>query len=938
MRYSVFFKKAGGEKTCVYNTMSPDLMLALMNPKVHLAADSAGTFECSLNPNSPAMSESILERMATKVMIEEYEDHVPNEYATGSAEEIAAHEANKEKVIFYGRVLSIGEDFYNTPSLYCEGALSFLNDTVIMPKIIAKENPVDTPARTKYGKYFTPAQALQQLLGEHNAAVTKGGSEVGIRFNTDTDKMIVTMKDDLFSGEKNDGSGEQIENFKITTYTNTLEVLNNLKKTYGGRFRVRYLKPTPADKATFGEQMAIPVLDWLADYDNTKQGTDMSSIGTYIEFGKNLLDLTKKRDGANIVNSLFLTGKKIVSADGELIGDEIDIAPMAYPWMLKINYVYNMQHSKPEHWEHEYYKYYTLSGTSYIPVPYAGDDATAPVFTDNTYYKKEEDQTHPVSVVTSNPTLDQTYGENVLDLRFFSHVKDGGIFRSPNNIDEINANGVNDLDISHAYKIGDGLYAWDPWTQTRTNLLNDTQGNPLGNRIKEEDIKNGDVVRIRQTNDMSRALIPAEAITHHTISSKGMAWVHGVYINNVGGDEQISYAQNMHEYSSTGYWDSGQASGTTSGLDYGSLEVYAGEHLYLSSFYAQGSGGSEQRPVGVISSKNHLKTNGCIILNMSTGTTGGTTNKFTDITIPTPKEDNTKIYLNLSAKDNSSNVDQVRPVTRAELGMQLWRRRKVNYDEYVTIWGCDMWQHQKWFLDTEKYKDQNDKEKTRTVLRRLNPVIQNYDGTPEDEKWFVYPVIDKANGWIEVSYPGVGVFPEDPAVYPYDSQGTYVDNNDTYLKVYFIAQNNGYVWRWNITKHQYDCYSPLAVRGYKVNSYAVEDPVSIAKYGRIEKIVNYSNCVNPDTLRDLGAKALFEAKLEGIELNVTALDLSLIDNNVQSPDVLDMIAIKSDPHKVDIVLPLSERDIPLNDPAQQQYSIGYTGSQKISKTYSWIRK
>ena len=132
MRYSVFFKKAGGEKTCVFNTMSPDLTLALINPKVHLAADSAGTFECSLNPNSPAMPESVLERMATKVMVEEYSDHVPND---GSIDE-----TNNEKVLFYGRVLSIDSDFYNTPSLYCEGAYSFLNDTVIMPYTMPKKN------------------------------------------------------------------------------------------------------------------------------------------------------------------------------------------------------------------------------------------------------------------------------------------------------------------------------------------------------------------------------------------------------------------------------------------------------------------------------------------------------------------------------------------------------------------------------------------------------------------------------------------------------------------------------------------------------------------------------------------------------------------------------------------------------------------------------
>ena len=95
---------------------------------------------------------------------------------------------------------------------------------------------------------------------------------------------------------------------------------------------------------------------------------------------------------------------------------------------------------------------------------------------------------------------------------------------------------------------------------------------------------------------------------------------------------------------------------------------------------------------------------------------------------------------------------------------------------------------------------------------------------------------------------------------------------------------------------------------------------------------------------------MFEARLEGLELNVTALDLSLLDNNIDSPDILDMISIRSRPHGVgeekDVIdnlsqiakfsLPLIERDIPLNDPSQQQYSIGYSGTRRITKTYDWI--
>lgn len=886
MRYSVFFKKAEGEKTCVYNTTSPDLMLALMNPKVHLAADSAGTFECSLNPKSPAMSEDILERMATKVMIQEYKDHVPNEYVTESDAEKAEHDANKEKVIFYGRLLSIDKDFYNTPSLYCEGALSFLNDTVIMPYILPKTNPEGSPEYMQYGKYFTPAQALQKFLAEHNAAVTRGGSEQGIKFEINIENMIVTMKDDLFSGEKNDGSGEEIDNFVVSTYTNTLEVLNNLKKTYGGKFRVRYRAVLPSDKTEFGAQMAIPILDWIADFDNTKQGTELPGSQSYIEFGKNLLDLTQKTDGSNIVNCLFMTGKKIISAKNDMIGDEIDVAPMAYYWMVKDN----------------------------------GSD--------------------PPSLVTSNQNQEQT-ATNMHDLRFFATVKEGAIYRNPVDLAELQT--VADTDMSHVYHVGNQWLAWNPSSSAYVDIS-------LGNRTKEEDFVNGNVIRVRGGESAVR-------IDHSwTASSRGMAWIHGCAINAVGGDAQIEYSMsNAHEYSCTGFWDSSQVpagtpipdsrdpnmtateywnSGQARDWDYGSLEVFAGEKYFLKSWAASDANRTPAlSTVYQITTKNYLKTGAAVILNRSTAPNNGNANNYSTITIPTPENDNQRIILNLSSKDTVSGAEQVRPATRKEMNLQLWRSRTATYDEYITLYGIAQG-YPKWYLDSEKYIDATDgKEKSRTVLKIPKRVKQLMLGVSDAEQWFVYdskvtfvdehgqPVTDYA----EVSYEDYEAFPASGSP-----------------NTYYIDRSTGNVW---IYKDNIWTYLPLA-HAYKVNSFGVEDPVSIAKYGRIEKIVNYSNCSDPSSLRDLGAKALFEARLEGLELNVTALDLSLLDNNIDSPDVLDMISIRSDPHHVgepdpskpQFTLPLTERDIPLNDPAQQQYSIGYTGARKITKTYAWTRR
>ena len=837
MRYSVFFKKAGGEKTCVFNTMSPDLTLALINPKVHLAADSAGTFECSLNPNSPAMPESVLERMATKVMVEEYSDHVPND---GSIDE-----TNNEKVLFYGRVLSIDSDFYNTPSLYCEGAYSFLNDTVIMPYTMPKKN-VDPQDVQKYGTYFTPAQALHKFLKEHNDAVTRAGQNFGIKFETDTSKMIVTMKDDLFSGEKNDGSGQEIDNFIVETYTNTREVFENLKKTYGGHFRVRYRKVLPSEVETYPDQMAVPILDWIADYNNPKQGENPDESEAYIEFGTNLLDLTQKKDGSNIVNCLFLTGKKITSAGNETIGDEIDVAPMCYYWMVRDK----------------------------------GEGVNGALITSN--------QNADVTNLFEDHTM-----YNIHDLRLFMNVKNGGICRDPKTLAELQA--VNDTDMSHIYHITEdpnsGNNAWwvyDPKTSGYIKFFPDSLPT-------EAEIVGGNAVRVRGAE--SDVYIRSE----WNASSRGLAWVHGCVINNVGGDAEVQYTMsNAAEYSCTGYFDSGYDSNFP--VNDTSLRVVPGEVYYLSNWCASDPNRDPD-----------LGQNGAIVTSKTTVGDGGASNKFKKITIDPPAIDDAVLYLNLSSKSEQTWPN--RPKTRADVNLFLWRSRKPMFDEYITMYGI-AGGTQKWYLENEKYIDTvTQREMIRQVMKIPKRVDQLLIGTPDSDQYFIYP-----------------------SIYPSEQNVEYYDTNDDFPSegitgTYYVDRSTGDVWTYDQT-----WVGDLNHHAYKVNSYGVEDPASIAKYGRIEKIVNFSNCTDPTTLRDLGAKALFEARLEGVELNVTALDLSLLETNVKSPDVLDLITVRSTPHNVKISLPLNERDIPLNDPAQQQYSIGYAGSQKITSTYSGLRR
>ena len=72
---------------------------------------------------------------------------------------------------FYGRVLSIQRDFWNNQEITCEGALAFLNDSIVSAKdtsIYPTWNSTD-----KTGSYSgTPETFVRAVLAKHNAQVT----------------------------------------------------------------------------------------------------------------------------------------------------------------------------------------------------------------------------------------------------------------------------------------------------------------------------------------------------------------------------------------------------------------------------------------------------------------------------------------------------------------------------------------------------------------------------------------------------------------------------------------------------------------------------------------------------------------------------------------------------------------------------------------------
>lgn len=169
-----------------------------------------------------------------------------------------------EEEIFRGRVLHDERDFYNRKSVYCEGELSFLLDSI--------QRPYTFQGDASGLFYF--------LLSVHDEQVEETKCFL---------PGIVTVTDGNSDGAW--GSSD---------YNNTLDELKaKLIDSSGG-----YLRPRVEDGSRY--------LDWVEEY-----GVVSSQI---IEFGVNLLDITEYITAEDVFTVLIPLGAEQQAADGTAAG------------------------------------------------------------------------------------------------------------------------------------------------------------------------------------------------------------------------------------------------------------------------------------------------------------------------------------------------------------------------------------------------------------------------------------------------------------------------------------------------------------------------------------------------------------------------------------------------------------------------------------------
>lgn len=171
-----------------------------------------------------------------------------------------------DQVVFEGRALDDGSDFYNSHTWKCESCLAYLKDSLQKP----------------YSYKGSLRGLLEYFISEHNRNVEE-------QKHFAVGNVTVTDSNDYVS-------------YSCSEYTITLEeIRKKLIETHGGYLRVRY---TQTGK----------VLDYLADFSEVSLQK--------VQYGVNLLDVKINTDHTERVTALIPLGAKITRTDEE--GNEVE--------------------------------------------------------------------------------------------------------------------------------------------------------------------------------------------------------------------------------------------------------------------------------------------------------------------------------------------------------------------------------------------------------------------------------------------------------------------------------------------------------------------------------------------------------------------------------------------------------------------------------------
>lgn len=99
---------------------------------------------------------------------------------------------------------------------------------------------------------------------------------------------------------------------------------------------------------------------------------------------------------------------------------------------------------------------------------------------------------------------------------------------------------------------------------------------------------------------------------------------------------------------------------------------------------------------------------------------------------------------------------------------------------------------------------------------------------------------------------------------------------------------------------------------------------AVNNYGRIVKSVEWSDCKDASKLLDKARKYLTNTQFDNLSLECKIIDLHFVDNTEGPLHCMHLVRVKSEPHELDKMMPISSMEIDLMNPANDTITIGQT--------------
>ena len=247
---------------------SPNLInegYSVLNPKLTTEVNKSGSLEFIVPPSNPRYDD--IQKLKSIVQV-----------------------FDNDEELFRGRVLHDNKDFYRRKSVYCEGELSFLLDSI----------------QRIYDYQGTVEGLFTQYISNHNSEVEEAKRFV-------VGDITVTDRNNYI-------------HYSSTQYPTTWDELNKkLIDTHGGYVRTRI-------------QNGVRYIDYIQDYTHQASQT--------IEFGVNMLDISEYINADEVFTVLIPLGAKQGSTDERLtiasvnggndyIWDSTAVSLFGYVWKVQ---------------------------------------------------------------------------------------------------------------------------------------------------------------------------------------------------------------------------------------------------------------------------------------------------------------------------------------------------------------------------------------------------------------------------------------------------------------------------------------------------------------------------------------------------------------------------------------------------------------------------